>query len=310
MYLNEGLFLCKEGDTSNNLYIVKDGILKGTSSKSNAQKTYGPGSLIGEFSLLEGSPCQENIQATEDSVLQAIPSTTLSSILDDEPNWLRSILTFLTGRYHIAEENNQKNIRVMALPTLLFLLMSHLDKNPNQKISLAEISKEVETLVNLGQGEVQELLQSLSNLDVLKMQNGEIRVESPRVISLLYETIQYRANQKKVSPNILSMTEQMILTAISKAVRDSHEPQENGKCVIPTEVIRTMAKKAMHGMTVTMLTIQPLVQRGLIAPSTPVDFGDPTIPLESIPFFQVDFEKMLDMLELNRIFPLLNKHLV
>ncbi len=310
MHLNEGQYLFKEGDSCNDLYIVKDGILRGTTTKSSKQTTYGPGSLIGELSLLEGAPCAETIKAVEDSVVQLIPHSTLNESLENEPTWLRSILTFLTGRYHIAEENNQKNARVMALPTLLFLLKSHLESNPNQKIILAEVSKEVETLVNLGNEEILELLQSLQNLDVLKMQNGEIRIESPRVITLLYETIQYRALQKKVSPNILSMTEQMILTAITKAVQDNHEPLKDGTCVVSTEVIKKTAKRAMHGMTVTLMTILPLVQRGLITPSTPVDFNEPTVSLESIEFFYGDFEKMLDMLELNRIFPLLNKHLV
>lgn len=310
MNLSEGQFLCKEGDSRDALYIVKDGLLKGTSTHSSRVNNYGPGSLIGEFSLIEGSPCDETIQVLEDASIQEISHDALQKILDEEPSWLRSILTFLTGRYHIAEEANQKNSRVMALPTLLYLLKSHLETSPSQKISLPEIIKEIGTLVNLGQEDIQELLSALSSLDVLKVHGDEIFVDSPRVIGLLYETIQYRATQKKVSPNILSMTEQMILTAIMKAVQDSHEPLNNGTCVITTEAIKTTAKKAMHGMTVTMLTIQPLVQRGLIKPSIPVDFGDPTIPLESIGFFYCEFEKIMDMLELNRIFPQLDKKLV
>lgn len=310
MNLSEGQFLCKEGEVNNNLYIVKDGILRGSSTKANGETAYGPGSLIGEFSLLEGSPCSESIVATEDSVLQAISSDALKDALKDEPNWLRSILTFLTGRYHVAEENYRKNVKVMALPALLFLIKSELDSNPAKKIPAEELFKSMEILANLGSDETRELLQSLNNLDVLKFQNNEIRVESPRVITLLYETIQYRARLKKVSPNILSLTEQMILTAITKAVRESHEPLVNSTCTVSTDIIKDMAKKAMHGMTVTLLTIKPLVERKLIQPSIPVDFGDPTISLESIPKFSVDFERILDMLELNRIFPLLNKHLV
>ena len=310
MNLSEGQFLCKEGDSKDTLYIVKDGLLKGTSTHTSKVNNYGPGSLIGEFSLIEGTPCDETIQVMEDAAIQEIPHVALKNILDEEPSWLRSILTFLTGRYHIAEEANQKNSRVMALPTLLYLLKSHLENNPNQKISLPEVIKEISILVNLGREDIQELLSALEGLDVLKVHGDEIFVDSPRVIGLLYETIQYRATKKKVSPNILSMTEQMILTAIMKAVQESHEPLNNGVCVVTTDTIKATAKKAMHGMTVTMLTIQPLVQRGLIKPSIPVDFGDPTIPLESIGFFYCDFEKIMDMLELNRIFPQLDKKLV
>ncbi len=310
MNLFEGQYLFKEGETRNSLYIVKDGLLKGISTHSSQVNSYGPGTLIGEFNLLEGTPCNESVQVMEDAAIQEIDQSALKAVLDEEPSWLKAILTFLTGRFHIAEEANKKNSRVKALPALLYVLKSHLENNPDQKVSLAAITKEIQILVNLGTEDIQELLGALSSLQVLKVHGDEIFLDSPRVIGLLYETIQYRATKKKVSPNILSMTEQMILTAIMKAVTDNHEPLSNGVCIISTDVIKATAKKAMHGMTVTMLTMQPLIQRGLIKPSKPVDFNDPTQPLDAIAFFYCDFEKIMDMLELNRIFPQLDKKLV
>lgn len=310
MNLSEGQYLCKEGDSKGSLYIVKDGILKGTSTNSGQENCYGPGSLIGEFSLLEGIPNNETVQVIEDAAIQEIPQSTLRGVLDEEPKWLSSILTFLTGRFHIAEESNKKTSRVKALPALLYVLKSHLENNPSQNASLSAVLKEIQVLVNINADDTHDLLEALSGLDVLKVHGDEIFFDSPRVIGLLYETIQYRATRKKVSPNILSMTEQMILSAIMKAVRDNHEPLSNGICIISTDTIKTTAKKAMHGMTVTMLTMQPLIQRGLIKPSTAMDFSDPTQPLDAIPFFYCDFEKIMDMLELNRIFPQLDKKLV
>ncbi len=309
MNLAEGQFLCKEGDSSNTLYIVKDGILRATSTQSSEVRNYGPGSIIGELNLLEGSSCAETILALEDSEIQAISHDTLEGTLQEEPGWLRSILTFLTGRYHIAEENHRKNSRVIALPTLLFLLNSLLQESGDGTASLKVLQHKMQTMINMDGNQFTELANSLHQLNVLKLQGDEIKVESPSVIRLLYETIQYRATQKKVSPNILSMTEQMILAAVVKAVQESHEPQQDGTCTVSTESIRSQAKKAMHGMTLTSRIVMPLVEQGLLIPSKPTESSASEDFLESIPFFRVDFEKVLDIMELNRIFPLLDKKL-
>lgn len=305
MILKEDEYLCMEGDKNNTLFIVKSGELEGVSSKKPKPISYGPGALIGEFSLLEGAPSKQTITALTESELQVINPATLQETLSQEPSWLKSIITFLASRTHIAKANLKKSNKVKALPSLLYLLSSRENVS-----SLQEISQEIRQLFNIDEEETRDLLQTLQKINVLKVIADEIRVESPRVIRLLYNTICYRAIHKKVSPNILSMTDQMVLTAVMKAVQESREPLKNGTFSVQTETLKSVAKKTLHGMTLTMRTVQPLVQRKLLAPSTPVALQDPNAPLESIQFFIGDFEKILDMLELNRIFPLLDKHLV
>lgn len=302
MILKEGEYLCVEGDKNNTLYIVKSGELEATSIKKPKPKNIGPGSLIGEFSLLEGAPSKHTIKAITDSELQVVNSTGLQEALSQEPSWLGSIITFLAGRTHIAKQNLRKSNKVKALPSLLYLL-----SNRGKVTPLQEISDEIRQLFNIGDDETLDLLHTLQGLDILKVQADEIRIESPRVINLLYNTICFRAIHKKVSPNILSMTEQMVLTAITKAVQESRDPLKNGIFTVNTETLAAAAKKAFH-LTLTLRTIQPLIQKGLISPSAPVSLQETS--LESIQGFTGDFDKVLDMLELNRIFPLLDKHLV
>ncbi|MCQ2103183.1 MAG: Crp/Fnr family transcriptional regulator [Fibrobacter sp.] len=304
MILNEGEYLCMEGDTNNTLYIVKSGELEGINSKNPRPLEFGPGALIGVYSLLEGTPSKQTIKAVTDCELQVINPANLQDTLAQEPGWLKSILTFLAGRTHVAKENLRKSNKVKALPSLLYLLSCRGNVSP-----LQEICNEVRQLFNISDEETLDLLQTLENLDVLKIQSDEIRVESPRVIGLLYNTICYRALHKKISPNILSMTDQMILTAVMRAVQDSREPLKNGVFTVNTEKLMAVAKKNLH-VTLTLRTMQPLIQRHLLIPSTSTDSQDPNAPLESIESFYGDFEKVLDMLELNRIFPLLDKHLV
>lgn len=304
MILNADEYLCMEGDKNNTLFIVKSGELEGISAKKSKPKEYGPGAIIGEFSLLEGAQSSETIKAITKCELQAINPTSLQDALAQEPSWLSSIITFLASRTHIAKANLQKSNKVKALPALLYLLSSHNNITP-----LKEICEEVHQLFNITEEETLGLLQTLQNLDVLKILSDEIRVESPRVIKLLYSTICYRALHKKISPSILSMTDQMVLTAVTKTVQESREPLRNGAFNVETKTLMAVAKKQLH-LTLTLRMMQPLIKRSLLVPSTPTALQDPTASLESIQHFSGDFDRVLDMLELNRIFPLLDKHLV
>ena len=62
--------------------------------------------------------------------------------------------------------------------------------------------------------------------------------------------------------------------------------------------------------SLTTRTLLPLLQRKLLNAS--VTLGDKTsLPeIETIPFFFGDFDNILDLMELNRIYPLLDKKFV
>lgn len=304
MILKAGEYLCTEGDRNNSLFILKSGELRGTSSKKGRVHEYGPGAIIGEFSLLEGTASKETIRAITQCELQVINPTSLQETLAQEPSWLTSIITFLASRTHIAKENLRKSNKVKALPALLYLL-----SNRENVVPLKEICEEVRQLFNIAENETLDLLQTLQGIDILKVQGEDIRIDNSRVINLLYKSICYRAIHKKTAPSILSMTEQMVLTAATKAVQESRDPLKNDSFTINTETLKNVAKKNLH-LTLTFRLVQPLIQRGLLIPDNQESTTTPIADLDSIRSFKGDFDKILDLLELNRIFPLLDKHLV
>ena len=314
MRFSAGEYVCLEGDKANTLYIVKSGMLVG-SSKVNEDaplQNFGPGSIIGEFSLLESEPRELTLRAAEETEIQVIDQDMLQSALEQHPGWFKSILTFLAARNRIAQKNKQKNDLIQALPSLLYIFSAHLQETGADSIPLALLHKKILALNNTPADETDHLLASLESLGLLKTvgkhdSEKQVKVESLQIIPLLYETLRYRALNQKVSPNILSMTEQMVLTTFVKIARENNVPLQNGLCTITTDQLKAEAKKSMHGLTLTSRTIAPLIDKGLLKPSTSFNIH---APLESVSFFFADFEKILDLLELNRIFPLLDKNLV
>ena len=313
MILEEGQVLFREGAPSEKLYVIRDGELQGTNSRNSEVNTYGPGVLIGELSLLKKEPCSETVTATEDSELIEITPNNLDETLEQEPNWFKSIITFLTGRLQIAGDNKRKSDKIKALPSLLYILDSlsvRTKVNEEADVSLAEVMDGVENLFNLSRDNIEDLLKILEDLEILKVQGPQIHVKNVNVVHLLYESIRYRARYKKMPPQILSMTEQMVLSAVIKTVQQSKEPLKNGTFTVSTDSLLKVGKRAMFGATLTTRTMLPLLERKLLNASIPMGDGSSLPEITTIPAFHGDFDTILDLMELNRIYPLLDKKLV
>ena len=69
MLVKEGEYLFLEGDKGTSLIIVKSGMLVGMSKQLRQRhwRNFGPGSIIGEFSLLESKPREYTLRAAENS---------------------------------------------------------------------------------------------------------------------------------------------------------------------------------------------------------------------------------------------------
>ena len=302
MTLEEGQILFREGDPGENLYVVRDGELQGKSTLGNVINTYGPGALIGELAFLKKEPYTETITATEDCELIEITPDALDESLEQEPAWFKSIITFLTGRLQIAGENKRKSDKIKALPSLLYVLDSD--------HALDDVVESVHNLFNISKDSINELLQILEDLEILKIQGTQVHVKNTNVVHLLYDSILYRARYKKMPPQILSMTEQMVLNAVIKTVQQSKEPLQNGTFTVMTPELLKVSRRAMFGVTLTTRTMLPLLERKLL--NIPITLGDEGVlpEIEAIPSFSGDFDTILDLMELNRIYPLLDKKLV
>ena len=309
MLVKEGEYLFLEGDKATSLVIVKSGMLVGMSKQLRQRhwQNFGPGSLIGEFSLLESTPREYTVRAAENSEVIFIEQSALQRELELKPAWFKSTLSFIANHCHIAEENQKKRKIVQALPALLFLFSKHLSATGSDNIAVAAIRKKMLVLNNTDASDTDKLLQILEGIGLLKVEGETVRVSSLQIVPMLYEAIRHRAINKQVSPDILSITDQLVLTAFVKAVRGNGIPLKNGHATVATELLKQQAKKTMFGSALTLRTLAPLLQGGILQSTPAFDEGS---ALESIESISGDFDRILDLLELNRIFPLLDKNLV
>ncbi|MBO4437625.1 MAG: cyclic nucleotide-binding domain-containing protein [Fibrobacter sp.] len=308
MLVKEGEYLFLEGDKASSLVIVKSGMLVGTSKQFRKSKfqNFGPGSLIGEFSILESRPREYTVRAAENSEVLFIEQKDLMRELEHKPGWFRSTLSFLASHCHTAEENSRKMRIVQALPALLFLFKNHLDVSGSDNITLALLQQKMLVLDNVDYADTEKLLQILEGLEMLRIEGDLVRVSNLQIVPMLYDALQFRALNKQVSPDILPITDQLVLTTFVKAVRENGISIRGTRTTVSADLFIAQAKKTMFG-SLTMRTLAPLLQNGMLE-AEPA-YSEATT-LEAIESISGDFEHILDLLELNRIFPLLDKKLV
>ena len=308
MLVKEGEYLFLEGDKASSLVIVKSGMLVGTSKQFRKSKfqNFGPGSLIGEFSILESRPREYTVRAAENSEVLFIEQKDLMRELEHKPGWFRSTLSFLASHCHTAEENSRKMRIVQALPALLFLFKNHLEASGSDNIALALLQQKMLVLDNVDYADTEKLLQILEGLEMLRIEGDLVRVSNLQIVPMLYDALQFRALNKQVSPDILPITDQLVLTTFVKAVRENGISIRSTRTTVSADLFIAQAKKTMFG-SLTMRTLAPLLQNGILE-AEPA-YSEATT-LETIKSISGDFEHILDLLELNRIFPLLDKKLV
>ena len=296
MILREGETLCLQGDSSHSFFIVKSGTLVATTKddQNGTQiQNFGPGSSFGEMSLIASEPMEYTVCAEEYCEIEVIPQAEYHKAMDAQPIWMKSILSFLTQRNHIAQENKRKNDLITTFPALLFILSKEQDK----QISLNALQREIAQFSKLSAIGSYKLLSILQDFKLVRLQAESVSIENKPLIKILYETLRHRAIYKSTSPNILSLTDQAILTAFVKAACDKGELQSDGRVAITTDALIAQTKRSMHGMSLTPRNLESLLQKQLLFATQSEKYA-------------ADFDKLLNLLELNRIYPQLDKKLV
>lgn len=309
MYLKKGEYLCLEGEACDTIYIVRSGLLDASSRSdipNRRSRIFGPGSIIGEVSMLNGEPNEYTIKAIENSDLITITPSLLQATLAKQPSWIKSILTFLLHRHKIARENKRKNDYIQSFPSLLYLISQSVKRKHSDAISKSDLYKGMQAYSCIDHPEIDRLLNLLEEFDLLREQNQIVYVENAQIITLLYEALRHRAIYKTISPHILSLTDQAILTSFVNIAREEENINKNGTCAVGTQKLIDEVKKSMHGMSLTFRNIETLVQKRILTANGSIR----NATLNDIPSFSADFDKILDLLELNKIFPQLDKKLI
>ncbi len=311
MILKEDDILFTEGSPGDSMYIVSCGSLemwKREGEKEVSLGEIGAGAIIGEHSFFETLPNPYTLKAIEDTELIVICRKEFDETLERYPLWLRPLLQTLCQRNREAREREEQTQILRALPVALFLMERHLQKSGSQTLDLNLILSGIEQMNGLSYSKSLRLIKALAGLQLFEIRQTpalQIFVPLPGVISLLYQTLFLRATQQEYPAALLSAGEQLLLSAFIEAA-SKHEKTAGGECSVSNEDFLAAHQKMMSGVRFNKHSFMALVRKKYIST---VPAFDSEMPVESIRSFQGNPDFIRGLLELNRIYPLLDKEL-
>lgn len=105
--LKKGEFLLREGDPSNEMYLLTEGhltIIKGSGEEERQIGKIHPNQLVGEISFLDNGPRSASVLAQSDCTLVVIRKEKFEQLLNSQQEWFKKITLTLVERLRKANE--------------------------------------------------------------------------------------------------------------------------------------------------------------------------------------------------------------
>ncbi len=127
--IKKGEHLFEEGDVTNGIYCIKDGVCKMTKLSANGKdqivKLVKPGDLLGQRSMISEEPTNLSAVALEDMEVCFIPKREVMSFFNDNNQFSINVMKTICGDLKEADEHMvsmaQKSVKERLAQTLLYL---------------------------------------------------------------------------------------------------------------------------------------------------------------------------------------------
>lgn len=303
--------LFKEGSEIQKLFVVHKGellIQKKEGSKLRNEGTVGPRSVVGIEALFHKQPYPYTLRAMESVDVEEVSKEDLQAATEKLPVWFPQILSILAKRKQVLKENKAKLDKIHALPTLFFLCARYIRHVKKDTFDLEPMIDDLRVVNGLGYNETFELLRGLCGLGIAELLPGEstqIHFYRKNLPALLYRTLFLRMTNKNLPQSLLSANEQTLLTAfISAAKTKGFEKQ--GSTFVTAKNFEAAYKRLFPALGFRRRGFENLIHCGYLYTSPSFN----TVDFSKIEFFYAELEAVKDLVELNRVYPLLDKRLL
>lgn len=307
LYARDVLF--SEGDSDGKMFIVRKGafvVQKREGSKIRTREILLPHSVVGGDSLLNETPHAYTLRAMETSEVEEIAQEDLSKAFRNSPAWFPQFLRFMENRVNTLKKNKSTFDKVHAIPAFLFICAKYAKHAEEARFDLERLAEDVYAINGLSYGETLELLRGFCHLGAAEITDGEIRFYRKNLPELLYRTLLARMSGAVLPKTILSASDQTILTAFISAAKTKGHGSGNN-VYIQTKDFTATYGTLYPGIKLTRRAFIGLVECGYL--SSHPEFSTRKT-LDEFEEFHGDREAIKDLLELNRVYPLLDKRLL
>ncbi|MBF0431328.1 MAG: cyclic nucleotide-binding domain-containing protein [Fibrobacteria bacterium] len=222
-FYKSGDILFDEGDSGSEMYIVKTGtiqILKQEGTRQVELARLGPGTVLGEMSLLDNAPRSATARAIEDVIVTFIDQSYLQTTLESIPADMKGLIQVVVRRLRETTSNNYLNIIRNGIAPVVRSIFHYATSQKAKKgepfsLPVNIIKEEAFSLFGLNYDDTEKIL---AYLKIIKLGNFKDETDTSLerlfvcldvdVLMLLYSHLRtHRLNKKTLAEQVSKRTE-------------------------------------------------------------------------------------------------------
>ncbi|MBL8025344.1 MAG: Crp/Fnr family transcriptional regulator [Fibrobacteres bacterium] len=272
-----GSLMFIEGESGEEMFILKTGkvkVLKQEGGKTIQLALLGPGSVLGEMSLLIDMPRSATAQVVEDTTAIAINRNILEDTYSKIPPWFVSVIKVLVGRLHDTLRRNSDNLvrdHIGGVTHVLLLLMSEATKTPAGLVSvnLNKLKEEALNTIGISGADTDRIVTELILKELVVIRKGERNAEfvdvlKPDILQLYFEYKFGKSNGKPIAGDSMTDGAFKLIKLLLAAGREKGVRQKDGSINIAKSVFELESDRAGQGRFIDMDAVDELAALKLI----------------------------------------------
>jgi CRP-like cAMP-binding protein len=180
-----GTLMFIEGELSTEMYIIRSGkirILRQEGENTIELAVLGPGSVLGELSLLDHQPRGATAQVVEDTVATVVDEALLERTMGTAPSWLANIIRVVVKRLRDTMKRTSDDVvrkNVGGVVRILLLLYDNEDTIVDERkvIALAKAKEMIYAVIGLGGSEAENVFVHLILKDMVLIRKNAVGQE-------------------------------------------------------------------------------------------------------------------------------------
>lgn len=276
-HFKRGTLMFIEGESSYEMFIIRSGkvrVLKQEGEYSIELAVLGPGSVLGELSLLDHQPRSATAQVIEDTVVTVVDEELFSRTMNKVPSWLNAMIQLVVKRLRDTMKKTSDDIITRSISGFIKILLL-LDNNEGVKIGdargvlLSKLKDSVFSITGLGNLEVEKLLLHLILKEMILIHRTAstqefVILKSPEVLQLYMSFLRARQCNSKLVGEDFSEKVFDLLTVIQGAGERSGRKEKNSLVQVGQQQIEIELERVGKGRFLDRDAIEVLENARLI----------------------------------------------
>lgn len=207
-----GTLMFIEGESSAEMFIVRTGkirILKQEGENTVELAVLGPGSVLGELSLLDNQPRSATAQVIEDTVVTVIDEELFKRTLQGVFPWLRDLISLVTRRLRDTMKRCTNDIVNTSISGVIRIILSlnesegTLLSEDQQAVSLQRVKETIYSITGLGGNEAETVFLHLILKKMILIRKNAfgqefVLIKEPDILSLYMAFLRARQCGRKL----------------------------------------------------------------------------------------------------------------